>query len=177
MAIETPSPTLQDTAAEAVPQLAALLNDTLRALRSLAEASPPPSVLRSAKELGSLGKRHLPALLTVTLAGSLSVSELAARIGHGLSTTSTLVGELSRAGLLDRSEDDSDRRRTIVRLDDHHREAITAWASEALAPLRRTLERLSPAARQTFIDGLRILHDEAMAAADAQAARPPQPRA
>src|ERR1700728_3958307 len=77
--------------------LASLLTQTLRSLRSLAAASPPPVVLLDAKESGSLGKRHFPVLLTVTFAGPLSVSELAERLGLGLSTTSTLVGELSRA--------------------------------------------------------------------------------
>jgi len=143
--------------------LASLFTQTLR---SLAAASPPPVVLRDAKERGSLGKRHLPALLTVTFSGSLSVSELAARLGLGLSTTSTLVGELSRAGLLERSEDETDHRRTIVRLDERHRDAITAWARDALAPLRRTLERLTPEGRELFLDGWRILHEEAAIAGE-----------
>ncbi|MGA2471117.1 MAG: MarR family winged helix-turn-helix transcriptional regulator [Solirubrobacteraceae bacterium] len=168
MTVQTPHSPPTAAVAEDVPLLASLLTDTLRSLRTLAEASPPPIALRAAKQRGSLSKRHLPALLTVTLTGPLSVSELAARLGHGLSTTSTLVGELSRAGLLERSEDDSDRRRTIVRLDDEHRDAITAWAREALAPLRRTLERLTPEQREAFIDGLRILHDETMLAIERQ---------
>jgi DNA-binding MarR family transcriptional regulator len=156
----SPTPTDID---EQFTQLASWISQTLR---SLAAASPPPVVLRAAKERGSLNKRHLPALLTITFAGPLSVSELAARLGLGLSTTSTLVGQLSRAGLLERSEDDTDRRRTIVRLDDEHRDAITAWALDALAPLRRTLERLTPEGREAFIDGWRILHEEATPATE-----------
>jgi DNA-binding MarR family transcriptional regulator len=89
------------------------------------------------------------------------VSELARRLGLGLSTTSAIVGQLSRAGLLERAEDEADRRRTIVRLNDKDREVIGAWAERAIAPLRGTLERLSPAARAQFMDGWRILHEEA----------------
>ena len=148
---------------EQFTQLASWIPETLR---SLVAASPPPVVLRAARERGSLNKRHLPALLTITFAGPLSVSELAARLGLGLSTTSTLVGELSRAGLLERAEDETDHRRTIVRLDDEHRDAITAWALDAFAPLRRTLERLTPDGRALFIDGWRILHEEATPATE-----------
>jgi DNA-binding MarR family transcriptional regulator len=163
MTVKAPrSPTLTDID-EQFTQLASLMTQTLR---SLAAASPPPVVLRAAKERGSLNRRHLPALLTITFAGPLSVSELAVRLGLGLSTTSTLVGELSRAELLERSEDETDRRRTIVRLDDEHRDAITAWALDALAPVRRTLERLTPEGRELFIDGWRILHEEATSATE-----------
>jgi DNA-binding MarR family transcriptional regulator len=161
----SPTPTHVD---EQFAQLASWIPQTLRAL---AAASPPPVVLRTAKERGSLSKRHLPALLTITFAGPLSVSELAARLGLGLSTTSTLVGELSRAGLLERSEDETDHRRTIVRLDDEHRDAITAWALDAFAPLRRTLERLTPEGRELFIEGWRILHEEATLATGQRSTR------
>ena len=142
-------------------QFEALASLLIQTVRSLAAAGPPPIAVCDAKEHASLGKRHLPALLTVTFCGSLSVSELAARLGLGLSTASTLVGELSRAGLLERSEDETDHRRTIVRLDERHRDAVTAWARDAFAPLRRTLERLTPEGRELFLDGWRILHEEA----------------
>ena len=166
MTAKAPSTPAQTMIDGQFASLASLLTQTLR---SLAAASPPPVVLRDAKERGSLSKRHLPALLTVTFSGPLSVSELAARLGLGLSTTSTLVGELSRAGLLERSEDAADHRRTIVRLDGEHRDAITTWAREALAPLRRTLERLTPEGRDFFIDGWRILHEEATLATERKA--------
>jgi DNA-binding MarR family transcriptional regulator len=145
-------------------ELASLLGQTFRALKS---TRPPPPALHDAAESGDLGKRHLPALLAVTLAGPLSVSELAKRLGLGLSTTSTIVGQLNRAGLLDRAEDDEDRRRTIVRLHDDYREAMSAWTQEALAPLRRTLERLPPRSRASFMEGWRILHQEASQHSDA----------
>jgi DNA-binding MarR family transcriptional regulator len=160
---KAPAPRAEATIDEQFVALASLFTQTLR---SLAAACPPPVVLRDAKERGSLGRRHLPPLLIITFSGPLSVSELAARIGLSLSTTSTLVGELSRAGLLERSEDEADHRRTIVRLDERHRDAIAAWARQALAPLQRTLERLSPSGRELFLEGWRILHEEAASARD-----------
>jgi DNA-binding MarR family transcriptional regulator len=87
-----------------------------------------------------------------------------------------MVGELSRAGLLERAEDETDRRRTIVRLNEDYREGFDAWLQERLDPFRRTLERLSPRARACFIDGWRILGEEtartAAAAADADCQPP-----
>jgi DNA-binding MarR family transcriptional regulator len=100
-------------------------------------------------------------LLAVALAGPLSVSDLAKRLGLGLSTTSTIVGQLDRAGLVHRSEDDADRRRTIVRVHDDHREAMNAWLDQALAPIRATFSQLTPAGRRHFMEGWRILHAQA----------------
>jgi DNA-binding MarR family transcriptional regulator len=147
-------------------ELSSLLWETFRGLK---QSSPPPQELRDAATLGSLGPRHMPALLAVAAAGPLSVSELAQRLGLSLSTTSGIVGQLSRAELLDRAEDDADRRRTIVCLRDEHREVIGSWAEETLAPLRGTLERLPMRARAQFMEGWRILHEEATRAAPAGA--------
>ena len=128
---------------------------------------PTPASLRRAFEEGTLGPRHGIVLLTVTLQGQLSVSELAERLALSLSTTSLMVGELSRAGLLERSEDEHDRRRTLVRLNETYRDELTRWLSERVEPFRRTLERLSPRDRSAFIAGWRILAEETGAAARA----------
>ncbi len=139
-------------------ELSALLWGTFRGLK---HTSPPPAALRDAAEHDGLGPRHMPALLAVAAAGPLSVSELARRLGLGLSTTSAIVGELSRAGLLERAEDEADHRRTIVRVSEAHAEVIITWADLAVHPLRATLTRLSPRARENFLEGWRILHEEA----------------
>jgi DNA-binding MarR family transcriptional regulator len=143
---------------ESLDELSSLLWETFRGLK---QSSPPPKELLEAASRESLGPRHMPALLAVASAGPLSVSELARRLGLGLSTTSAIVGQLSRAGLLERAEDEADRRRTIVRLNEKDREVIGGWAEQAIAPLRGTLERLSPRGRAQFIEGWRILHEEA----------------
>src|SRR5271167_1446459 len=111
-------------------------------------------------ERAALGPRHAPALTAVSLAGPLSVSDLARRLGHTLPTTSTIVGQLSRAGLLERTEDPDDRRRTIVRVHDDYAEQIAAWVEQTFEPLRATLDRLSVPAREHFMAGWRILHEE-----------------
>jgi DNA-binding MarR family transcriptional regulator len=159
----TATSTEQDQSLESdLEELSSLVWGTFRGLK---QSSPPPQVLRDAVERASLGPRHMPALRAVATAGPMSVSELARRLGLGLSTTSAIVGQLSRAGLLERAEDDADRRRTIVRLDDQYCEVIGTWAIQSLTPLRDTLERLPPRARAQFLEGWRILHEEATRAA------------
>ena len=152
--IAEPETTVEDDVAE----LTALLPVTLHDLKS---AVPAPMPMRDAIERGALGKRHASALLAVAAVEPIGVSELAKRLGLLLSSTSTIVGELSRAGLLERTEDDRDRRRTIVRVHEDYRDAMDGWLEVALAPVRNTLERLSPQARAHFMEGWRILHEEA----------------
>jgi DNA-binding MarR family transcriptional regulator len=141
-------------------ELAELMRRVRPVFMALKRGGPVPASFRQVFERTSLGPRHGPALMVVALEGQLSVSDLAERLGLSLSTTSLLVGELSRAGLLDRAEDERDRRRTIVRLNDAYTADAAAWLQERLEPFRRTLLRLSPRARAGFLEGWRILAEE-----------------
>jgi DNA-binding MarR family transcriptional regulator len=143
---------------EDVAELISLVPVTLHDLKT---AVPAPMPMRDAMEGAALGKRHATALLAVAAAEPIGVSELARRLGLLLSSTSTIVGELSRAGLLERAEDDEDRRRTIVRVHEDFRDAMEGWLEVAIAPFRTALERLSPEARAHFMEGWRILAKEA----------------
>jgi DNA-binding MarR family transcriptional regulator len=144
---------LEDDVRELMPLVRAVFG-------ALKRGGHVPAPFQEAFETASLGPRHVPALMTVTLEGELSVSQLAEELGLSLSTTSLMVGELSRAGLIERAEDETDRRRTIVRLNEAYREDVDVWLNQRLEPFRRTLERLSPRARACFIDGWRILAEE-----------------
>ena len=119
-----------------------------------------PEACRTPFESGALGPRHVPVLMTVTFMGELSVSQIAERIGLSLATTSLMVGELAREGLVERTEDDRDRRRTIVRLHEDYRAVMDAWAQTRFAPVGRALGSLSPAAYEHFLDGLRAIGAE-----------------
>jgi DNA-binding MarR family transcriptional regulator len=143
---------------EDVAELVSLVPVTLHDLKT---AVPAPMPMRDAMEACSLGKRHATALLAVAAAEPIGVSELAKRLGLLLSSTSTIVGELSRAGMLERAEDDEDRRRTIVRVHEDFRDAMGGWLEVAIAPFQTALERLSPEARAHFMEGWRILAEEA----------------
>jgi len=151
-------PAVQPAVEDDLAELSALLPVTLHYLKS---AVPAPMPMRDAMEGASLGKRHATALLAVASVEPVGISELAKRLGLLLSSTSTIVGELSRAGLLERMEDDQDRRRTIVRVHSDYRDAMEEWLEVALAPVRNTLKRLSPEARGHFMEGWRILQQEA----------------
>src|SRR4051794_9437925 len=147
---------------EAVRELAGLLGRVVHNLKQ--RGGPPPEPVRAAFEKGSLAPRHMPVVIAVSLEGAMSVSEVAERIGLSVATTSLLVGELSRAGLVDRAEDERDRRRTIVTLGEEHREALTLWTQDIVVePIRRALERLGPKARASFLEALRILAEESEA--------------
>jgi DNA-binding MarR family transcriptional regulator len=117
--------------------------------------------LKNAFHEAGLRERHGRLLLTLAVAGTQTVGELARRLALAPATTSLLVGELDRAGFVERHEDEADRRRTIVSLPETVRGPATRLAQERLEPLRRTLEQLSPTARRHFIQGLRILSKEA----------------
>jgi DNA-binding MarR family transcriptional regulator len=153
--------------AEYVAEFASLLGDVIRDLKHVA---PPPPRLAQAVEQAGLGNRHRSALMAVTVSGPQSVSDLAARLGLMLSTTSTIVGELSRAGLVERIEDDSDRRRTIVHLHGDYRGEIEDWLRSATTPIRETFEQLSPEARVQLMDAWRLLHEHTERAVAAQPA-------
>jgi DNA-binding MarR family transcriptional regulator len=112
-----------------------------------------------------LRERHMRVLLALSLSGPLTIGDLAAKLGLTSATTSLLAGELNRAGFLNRREDDNDRRRTIVSLPDRVRAPLEQVTNVKLAALRRTLEQLDPAAREHFLEGLRLLAGEATAEA------------
>jgi DNA-binding MarR family transcriptional regulator len=101
-----------------------------------------------------LTARHGAVLPQLVAETAISVTDLAGRMGLSLSTTSELVGELSRAGLVDRREDPDNRRRTLVSLAERHRDAVERFVAARAAPLLRVLESLSPADRAGFVAGL-----------------------
>jgi DNA-binding MarR family transcriptional regulator len=138
-------------------QLLALVSRRLRGGRDVPEA------LRDAFHEGALGPRHMPVLFSLARRPAASVGELAARFGLAPATVSLLVNDLSRAGLVERREDDQDRRRTHVSVSEHHRRLLLRLADERIGLVRRTLSRLTPEARAHFAEGLRILAEESEA--------------
>lgn len=147
-----------DTLEDAVLELSTLLGTVVHSLKR--RADPPPDAFREAFEKNALGPRHMPVMIAVTLESGLSVSTIAERIGLSVATTSLLVGELSRAGLLERAEDPIDRRRTLVSLHKDHRALMRRFVRRIVDPMRRTLDGLEPDARAGFLEGWRLLAEE-----------------
>ncbi|TYB67228.1 winged helix-turn-helix transcriptional regulator [Nonomuraea sp. PA05] len=102
----------------------------------------------------SLAPRHLSLLAYLLFDGSMTVNELAARLEVAPATVSLMVGELSRKGVLERREDDADRRRTIVSIADRHQDAINEWLGYGAKAWRQALEPLTPGQRRMFVDTL-----------------------
>jgi len=151
----------QETIESDLRELQQLLSVLFHALRKPATEFAELESKRHAFHAAGLRERHGRLLFTLALSGPLSVGELAARVALAPATTSLLIGELDRAGFLERGEDAADHRRTIVSLPEELRPALERFAQTRLAPLRRTLEQLEPERRRHFIEGLRTLSAEA----------------
>jgi DNA-binding MarR family transcriptional regulator len=98
-----------------------------------------------------LAPRHLSLLSILLFDGPMTVNELAGRLEIAPTTVSLMVGELSRKGVLERREDDNDRRRRIVNITDARQPAIRAWLARGAAAWRTALTPLTAAERQTFV--------------------------
>jgi DNA-binding MarR family transcriptional regulator len=160
MAAKTGTKT-RDSSTEEATELLSLLSGVLIGLKR----KPPGSgaehnELRESFEKSELGERHVGPLVALVLSGPVSVSELADRIGLTPATTSLLVGELSRAGFVQRREDEADRRRTIVSVDESIEDVVRPYLEKTLTPLAAGLDRMSKAQRAQFMGGMRILNEE-----------------
>ncbi|MCM2387189.1 MarR family transcriptional regulator [Streptomyces albipurpureus] len=120
--------------------------------------------IRVPEELQSLAlaPRHLSLLSCLLFDGPMTVNDLAARLEVAPTTASLMVGELSRKGILERREDELDRRRRIVSITDSKRPAINSWLSRGARAWRQALNPLAPEQRQMFIQTLQA-YEAAMA--------------
>lgn len=121
-----------------VPVLRALFRGARDAVRSSSPLTP----------------RQMQALCVIYLEPSLSVSQLAARLGIALAGASQIVAQLAALGVVRREEDPIDHRRTVVvpgkRFDQIFEEQVGA----RLAPLRRALASLEDDERAGLVRGL-----------------------
>lgn len=104
--------------------------------------------------------RHVSTLLQIGQDGPIGMSELAATMHVSLATMSQVVTDLDDWGLVERSSDPADRRRTLVSVAPEHRPAIRAIFEQRLRPLDRALRRLEPDERSALIRGLTVLAEE-----------------
>jgi DNA-binding MarR family transcriptional regulator len=107
----------------------------------------------------SLSPRHVAALEQIR-GGPITVGELASRLGLTLPTVSGVLADLDRAGLVERSPDPADRRRTIVQIIPAKATMIGEWLDGAAMPLARVLDKLSPSEQQAFVKAMDLLETE-----------------
>ncbi len=133
-------------------------DDAIRALLLLmprmvgrAKRIPVPEELQSL----SLAPRHLSLLAYLLFDGPMTVNELAQRLEVAPTTVSLMVAELSRKGVLERREDDNDRRRRIVSITDAQRPSIDTWLAKGAKAWRAALAPLTPDQRTMFVATLK----------------------
>ncbi|MFH8562046.1 MarR family winged helix-turn-helix transcriptional regulator [Streptomyces sp. NPDC017988] len=120
--------------------------------------------IRVPEELQSLAlaPRHLSLLSYLLFDGPMTVKDLAARLEVAPTTVSLMVSELSRKDILERREDESDRRRRIVSITDSKRPSIDSWLARGARAWRQALHPLAPEQRQMFVQTLQA-YEAAMA--------------
>jgi DNA-binding MarR family transcriptional regulator len=135
-----------------VARLAPLLPQLVLAYRRRGEEIPA-----TLREAGLLGQRHVGMLITLAIGGPLSVSELAQRTDMTVAHASLVVGELAKAGLVERDHDEQDRRRIIVSLSDTARPAVAEMRGRFAEPVIAFLRELEQDQAEAFISNLGLL--------------------
>jgi DNA-binding MarR family transcriptional regulator len=109
---------------------------------------------------------QLKGILTLASTGSTTVSHFATILQIGRSAASLLVDRLVQDGLVERTGDTEDRRRTLIRLSPRGEDLVAQLRQGRgrLHPLAAWLQRLSDNDLLALTQGLRALAHEARAA-------------
>lgn len=108
----------------------------------------------------NLTMRQIKVLMVLDIEESLSMHELAGRLGVGLATTTGIVDRLTTQELVERREDPADRRIRRIELSAHGHGVIDQIRYSGRERKRRVLRRLAP---DLLTDFARVM--EALAAA------------
>ncbi|HEY3687194.1 MAG TPA: MarR family transcriptional regulator [Streptosporangiaceae bacterium] len=92
----------------------------------------------------NLTMRQIKVLMVLDIEQSLSMHELAKKLGVGLATTTGIVDRLTAQNLAERREDPDDRRIRRIELSDHGHEVIDQMRYSGRERKRRVLRRLTP---------------------------------
>lgn len=130
----------------------------LRIVRSLRHlgTGEPEALVAAWKDRG-LAPRHFGTLIELAVGGPMTIGQLAGRLGVALSTASLLVNQLAAAGLISRTEDVADHRRTIVEVPTEAAAGVNELLSRYLVPLDEALATLSPAEQEATAAAFRLL--------------------
>jgi len=107
--------------------------------------------------LSALTDSQAELVRTVRRNPGISVAEAAAELGLVPNTVSTLVGQLTERGLLQRTPDESDRRVARLSLTEPAREQVEAWRDRRTALVTRALDDLDPDERDALRAALPVL--------------------
>jgi len=115
-------------------------------------------------------------LVSLGVAGPATVSELARRFDISMAHASLVVGDLARAGLVDRDHHEEDRRRIVVSLSDAARPAVDELRQRHAPALARFLMGLGDDEARHFIAHLTELVACLNAHAESVTGDKPSPR-
>jgi DNA-binding MarR family transcriptional regulator len=107
--------------------------------------------------LSALTDSQAELIRTVRRNPGISVTEAAAELGLVANTVSTLVGQLTERGLLQRTPDESDRRVARLTLTEPARETVEAWRDRRTALVTRALDDLDHEERAALRSALPVL--------------------
>ena len=100
---------------------------------------------------------QIKALMYIAREGPTIISDVADAFGVGRPAASVLVDHLVERGLVERSEDPEDRRRTIVRLSTRGEELVTQFHEAGRERMRKCLSQLAEEDLSALVSGLRAL--------------------
>ncbi|HVT64032.1 MAG TPA: MarR family transcriptional regulator [Mycobacteriales bacterium] len=147
----------------ALTSTAADLLSALRTVMKRLERTPvPPSDAATEEKWRDAppAPRHIAALMQVVSDEGMSVTTLAERLGISLATASQVVTDLETGGLVQRVEDPTDRRRTLITVTDTHRALAQTILDTRLRPVQRALDRMKPTEQRAVIRGLQLIAEE-----------------
>lgn len=118
-----------------------------------------PDQLRAAR----LAPRHLSLLSYLIFDGTMSISELAARLEVAPTTVSLMASDLHKRGVVERRPDPTDGRRTLVSItkDVATRAAIESWLAGGVSAWNDAFAPLSPRERATFVQTMQAYENRA----------------
>jgi DNA-binding MarR family transcriptional regulator len=144
------------------PTSAADLLTTLRTVVKRLQHTPMPvdAQTESVWHRAAPAPRHVAALMQIVADERMSITTLATRLGVSLATASQVVTDLEASGLVERIEDPSDRRRTLVQVADSHRALADTLLDTRLRPVQRALDRMRPTEQRAVLRGLALIAEE-----------------
>jgi len=113
--------------------------------------------LRAEDPASGLSAPRLSALSVIVFGGPLTLGQLAEAEQVRPPTVSRLVKELEAEGLVEREQDEKDRRVQHVRATSKGRRLLDAGRRRRVARLAAELERLAPAERRLLASAARVL--------------------
>ena len=133
---------IQNPVAVEVGGLDALAFDLAEATTAVRRISR--RAVRARLDQQALAGAQVEVLVTVVESPGIGVAETARALGVAPNTVSTLVGQLVRAGLLERTEDADDRRAAVLLPTAAGRTRVRRWRQERSRLVAHALGRLSP---------------------------------